>query len=430
MGTESRTAKFVRGLVKGVFIGCYAAFMWASIHHVATYFDNFEQYGPSDMIGSYLLAGAFDVTALVVTIGVMFFRKSMPRQVQVIVWIFIVAIAGYSYLINWEYAAHFQSMDLVLQPTGATTPVYDLAGHLHYVPVMRANVGLLFLNPLLASGFTIFSLIYSIVAEFFGSKPPTAEELAARKKYLEETTGVVEEIRKLEAKNKGKGLIAALKEKAIEGKAAWQEITKSEGENDGQGGRIVGETEGASSEGSAEENAGKAQGKQQASSANAERHFEMSDEANLVAMQYENARSWLADSHTTVALKTVAETMNLSMKMLRNRVESKRIRATKNKAIVYKDSVIDWIIEELMSRESAKILHLRAVRNEVESGTENGEQAQGDKLAMTLKALENNPDITDEMLAESLGLARPASARFWRLKAQELLTTDRETVNA
>lgn len=428
MVTESRTAKFVRGLVKTVFVLCYAAFMWASIHHVATYFDNFEEYGASNMFGSYLLAGAFDVTALVTTMGVMFFRKSMPRQVQILVWVFIIAIAGYSFLINWEYAAHFQSANLTLQPTGAMTPVFDVQGHLHYVPVMKMNTGLLVINPLLASGFTIFALIYSIVAEFFGSKPPTVEELAARKKYLEETAGMVESIKHLEQKGKGKGFIQSAKEKALEVKSAVKEITKAE-ETSGQVERTADEGEELSEGESAEGTAGKAAGKERASEAKPERHFEMSDEANLVAMQYEKARSWLADSRTTVPLKMVAETMNLSMKMLRNRVESRRIRATKNKEIVYKDSVVEWAIEELISRESAKILHLRAVRNEAESEEESDGQAQGDKLTMAIEALTNRPDITDEMLAEILGLARSASARFWRLKAQEMLA-ERSPVRA
>jgi hypothetical protein len=44
-----------------------------------------------------------------------------------------------------------------------------------------------------------------------------------------------------------------------------------------------------------------------------------------------------------------------------------------------------------------------------------------DKLQMTIEALKRNPDITDEALAEYLSLKRPASARFWRLKAIEIL---------
>jgi hypothetical protein len=45
-----------------------------------------------------------------------------------------------------------------------------------------------------------------------------------------------------------------------------------------------------------------------------------------------------------------------------------------------------------------------------------------DKLQMTIEALRANPDMTDEALAAYLSLKRPASARFWRLKAIEILT--------
>jgi hypothetical protein len=45
-----------------------------------------------------------------------------------------------------------------------------------------------------------------------------------------------------------------------------------------------------------------------------------------------------------------------------------------------------------------------------------------DKLQMTIEALKSNPHITDEELAEYLTLKRPASARFWRLKAIEILS--------
>jgi hypothetical protein len=224
MGVNDTWGEVVRGSVKMVFVLCYIAFMWASIHHVAVYFNNFEQ-GNGDMFGSYALAGAFDITALVTTIGVMFFRKSMPLWVLWIVWIFILAIAAYSFFINWEYASHYQNMDLIMQPTGATTPVYDQQGVLHYVPVMRANTGLLWINPILASGFTIFSLIYSIIAEFFGTKPPTTEELLAKKAYLEETSSLLSEIQKLEGqKSKHPSWVQRAKGLAQEVKDGAQEL--------------------------------------------------------------------------------------------------------------------------------------------------------------------------------------------------------------
>jgi len=50
-----------------------------------------------------------------------------------------------------------------------------------------------------------------------------------------------------------------------------------------------------------------------------------------------------------------------------------------------------------------------------------GNGGSPDKLQMTIEALRANLNMTDEALAEYLSLKRPASARFWRLKAIEIL---------
>jgi len=52
-----------------------------------------------------------------------------------------------------------------------------------------------------------------------------------------------------------------------------------------------------------------------------------------------------------------------------------------------------------------------------------GKAAEGnqDKLQITIQALKARPDTSDEELAKLLSLKRPASARFWRLKATEIL---------
>ncbi len=52
-----------------------------------------------------------------------------------------------------------------------------------------------------------------------------------------------------------------------------------------------------------------------------------------------------------------------------------------------------------------------------------GTEGNPDKLQMTIEALRANPDMTDEALADYLSLKRPASARFWRLKAIEILSS-------
>jgi len=44
-----------------------------------------------------------------------------------------------------------------------------------------------------------------------------------------------------------------------------------------------------------------------------------------------------------------------------------------------------------------------------------------DKLALTMAALQLYPGLTDEQIADVLGLQRPMSVVFWRVKARELL---------
>ncbi len=53
-----------------------------------------------------------------------------------------------------------------------------------------------------------------------------------------------------------------------------------------------------------------------------------------------------------------------------------------------------------------------------------------DKLQMTIEILKSQPQMTDEALAEYLSLKRPASARFWRLKAMEILNAPTQSEGA
>ena len=220
---KTRGAAIMTVLVRIIFIGCYVAFMWASIHHIATFYNDFEA-GGGNIVGSYAIAGAIDITALVTTTAIMFFRKSMPIWVFLIVWVFVLALAGYSTFINWEYATHFQNMELIMQPTGAMQPVYDRSNVLHYVAQMKVNLSLLKINPIFASGFTLFSLVYSIIAEFFGSKPPTAAELDQQIKYFEETAVKQKRLKELRDDAKGPGFIATLRDKTNEAVDAGKDV--------------------------------------------------------------------------------------------------------------------------------------------------------------------------------------------------------------
>ena len=189
----------VRTGIRVVFLFAYGAFLWASIRHVATFFHNFEP-GGNDWTGSYTLSISIDATALVLTIGVMFFRKSMPGLALGVVWFFIVALTAFSWLVNWEYAMRYQSNDLTADPA------------------------LKLLNPILASSFAFLNLAYSVVAEFFSTRKQTAEELAQEADRLE---SLAEQQTRLDAANarmRKPSVIQRAKELLLEAKTAAQEV--------------------------------------------------------------------------------------------------------------------------------------------------------------------------------------------------------------
>lgn len=188
-----------RGVIRFVFLFAYGAFLWASIHHVATFFHNFEP-GGNDWTGSYTLAISIDATALVLTIGVMFFRKSMPGLALGVVWFFIVALTAFSWLVNWEYAMRYQSNDLTTD---------------HMLKL---------LNPILASSFAFLNLAYSVVAEFFNTKKQTAEDLAQEADQLEALATEQNRLEAAKARVKKPSLIQRAKELALEAKTAAQEV--------------------------------------------------------------------------------------------------------------------------------------------------------------------------------------------------------------
>lgn len=188
--------RFFHALIRIVFLVAYGAFLWASIHHIAYFFSSFEstQSGP---IGSYTLAISIDVTALVMTIGVMFFRKSMDRFSFGIVWAFIIGLTAFSWIVNWEYAVQFQNANL---------------SHATQFQMI---------NPILASSFAFLNLVYSLVGEFFGSKGQTVDDLD---KEIERLTGMKGRQEQLRELRKGTGFIASVTNIAKDTKKAVAEV--------------------------------------------------------------------------------------------------------------------------------------------------------------------------------------------------------------
>lgn len=192
-----------RVAIRIVFLFAFIAFLSASISHVATFFHNFEE-DRSNWISPYMLAISIDLTALVLTVGVMFFRKDMPWYAAVITWIFIFALTAFSWTVNWEYARTYQGTDLK-------------AGHL-----------LALINPVLASAFAFLNLAYSFVSEFFNTKVKTADELQKELDRLEALEKVQARLNDYHSRNKKKGIIQRTKDAVIEAKQAVKEVIGNE----------------------------------------------------------------------------------------------------------------------------------------------------------------------------------------------------------
>lgn len=151
-----------RACVRIVFLFAFIAFLSASISHVATFFHNFEE-DKENWLSPYMLAVSIDLTALVLTIGVMFFSKTMTWFGKTITWMFIIFLTAFSWFVNWEYARTYQAHEL------------------------KAGSLLVLLNPILASSFAFLNLAYSFVSEQFNAKTKTQEELQTELDDLEMT---------------------------------------------------------------------------------------------------------------------------------------------------------------------------------------------------------------------------------------------------
>jgi hypothetical protein len=179
-------------IVKGVFLFAYAAFLAASITHIAFFFHGFEPQGSAptwlqEWGIPYGLAIAIDVTNVVMMIGVTFRKGAKATGRRAGIWVFIGMLTLFSWVANWEYALEFQS-SVFSRAASAAIPL----------------VGITFyqLNPILASSFAFLNLAYSLAAELFNTKEKTAEELVQEADRLEALEEAQKRIHAYQERNK------------------------------------------------------------------------------------------------------------------------------------------------------------------------------------------------------------------------------------
>ncbi|HYU74279.1 MAG TPA: AsnC family protein [Ktedonobacteraceae bacterium] len=152
----------------------------------------------------------------------------------------------------------------------------------------------------------------------------------------------------------------------------------------------------------------------------------------LVIKRYPKIARLLTTGESTALIFDVSEATGHSTTKLQNRVKKGVIKATpRNKNIVFLDSLIGWLkTEDTPQKNEQNTEAIPVVKTDVLQEQNQDFEAilegenEPDKLSKTLEILKQNPDTSDEELAEYLGLSRPASARFWRLRAAEMLQNE------
>jgi hypothetical protein len=159
-------------IVKRFFWGAFAAFLLASIPHVAYFFRAYEPVaqGADDIwewVVSYGIAASIDITIFLLSVTVSGLQRRNARKSLIFsVWIFIFALAVLSWYINDRYALHFMNTTM-MSATAVTVHLFIL------------NTTIADINPLIASCFQILAIAYTWISDKLTNNeaPPTALEL-------------------------------------------------------------------------------------------------------------------------------------------------------------------------------------------------------------------------------------------------------------
>jgi hypothetical protein len=387
-------------LKAGLFIA-FIICLIVSIPHLAWVFNSFETGDSSTLRISWITVSqawlfaylqAISIDGIIALVSLILTNRKQYTS-KLIGYIFIAGLTGISWLFNWIY-------DKAHQPIGSVWNGTILAGHISTV----------WLVPIITSALPVLAIAFTIMIDTMTGDHLSAEEL---RQILQEKADLA--AMKKSFANPGKASLAERIKSGIAGGLSIVAYAKDETqktlstpklqlqlpEKTQERERNTDELKAIGSQESGQESLDQLQIREEEIGSQENRKQIETLEEKGEKTSIEKLPEWLSTGGSTISLDEIVKHLKISRKMLRNRVESKIIRCTKNKEIVYKDSLIDWMQKE-------GILKIPG-------------QPMPDKMEMTLKQLEINPAITDQELATKLGLMREASARFWRMKAQEIL---------
>lgn len=367
----------------------FSRFMWstdiillvASMPHIAAWFAHFDNPSSSNFLSEmyawgvgFGLAFAIDGVSFMLLLAMTRMIKSGKTKswgVMTGLIFFMALIAALSWGINWQYNVVFASS------TFAKADAITVYGTL--------TVG--GINPIIGGAFPVLMLAYALVAKAMQTEVKTVA--AYSEEAFQQKLKRIQQEKELKAAQKGKGIVARIGDGLAEAKQVYSNLTQDE-----NAAELEEETNDESEEESElelpekkERNTGPlAQESDEENDEKAEGNFQDSPEENeqetnedlaidpdLIPLvsRYPNALELLTTSASTVLLSDVATAFDCSMKLLRNRVDSGKIRRTKNADKVYLSSVIEWAKGERLLKGKPKVINLETARKSQEKANTN-----------------------------------------------------------
>lgn len=435
-----------RSFLQIFFWFAFAVFLATSIPHVAYFFHTFEPQD-TDWSGvfwwsvSYFIAACIDVTIFLSSMTVASLqRRGSSKALIISVWVFIIGLACFSWFINYKYAIQFAHTSML-----SATPV----------TIPWINITIPDIDPVLASSFQILAVVYTWISDKIAAdeKVLTADEL---EKMADELQNVatqkarIAEIKRTSSVNRLKELMDAGKDVVSYAKNTLAKDTLPDETDDDTvfvSERTTDELDVIERDGSLPDNIGVSKNRQSPSS------FTSSSEANadnLAAKESQKKQGSSGKNTTqndftqssldglptsgTVSIEEAARVLGCDVKYARElRSKHKLIATPRNKDRITVRS-IHAVLESRQKRNQNSVKSTaKLAENDTAKQTQDEVQTDGQfeedlevlsgdkKLTLTIEALTQKPDITDEQLAFILGVDNSSKARFWRLKAKMVM---------
>ena len=311
-------------VIRGFFWFAFAAFLAASIPHVAYFFRAFEPSAsgmePYWWVVAYAIAVSIDVTIFLLSLTVaQMQRRRAARGVILSVWVFVLGLVLLSWYINYQYAQQFASPSM-----------------LSHAPTIRlALVGNI--DPLIASMFQVLALAYTWIADKIAAEEPekSAELLEREAEELARKLSAQARITALKDRQKGqrvRSLIATARE------VKRELLPRHQAARPGTPPEEQAEQSEEPSREVVEEPPVEAMGSDVGTGS--------SGDADLLSLGRvtPTLASWRASGRRTATIKEVAKATGYSEKWIRNRIDKRLLKVhSRNRNLVLIESLITWL---------------------------------------------------------------------------------------